>query len=44
MGITVVLASSYMARQKIEDFPFGKKEVRWLLLARGLGGYVGVFG
>jgi hypothetical protein len=44
MGITVVLSSWYMWWRKIEDFPFGKKEVRWLLIARGIFGFFGVFG
>lgn len=44
MGITVVLASLYMWRRKVEDFPFGKKEVRLLLIARGIFGFFGVFG
>ncbi|KIW05156.1 uncharacterized protein PV09_03707 [Verruconis gallopava] len=44
MSITVVLASLYMYYKKIPDFPLGKKEVRPLLVARGLGGFFGVFG
>lgn len=44
MGITVVLSSWYMWWRKVEDFPFGKKEVRWLLVARGVFGFFGVFG
>src|ERR1700761_6454534 len=44
MGITVILASTYMAVQKIRDFPLGAKEVRPLLVARGVGGFFGVFG
>jgi drug/metabolite transporter (DMT)-like permease len=44
MGITVILASTYMAVQKIRDFPLGAKEVRSLLIARGFGGFFGVFG
>src|ERR1700761_2736098 len=44
MGITVILASTYMAVQKIRDFPLGAKEVRPLLIARGFGGFFGVFG
>ncbi|OCK81791.1 hypothetical protein K432DRAFT_325493 [Lepidopterella palustris CBS 459.81] len=44
MSITLVLASSYMWYMKIEHFPFGMPEVRLLLVARGLGGFFGVFG
>jgi drug/metabolite transporter (DMT)-like permease len=44
MAITVVLASLYMYYKKIPDFPFGVREVRPLLVARGLGGFFGVFG
>jgi hypothetical protein len=28
----------------VPDFPLGKKEVRWLLVLRGLGGFVGIYG
>jgi hypothetical protein len=44
MGITIVFASCYMWYRKIEHFPLGMKEVRPLLVARGLGGFFGVFG
>jgi hypothetical protein len=44
MGITAVLSTWYMWWRKTEDFPFGKKEVRWLLVARGFFGFFGVFG
>ena len=44
MGITFVLASGYMWWKKTPHFPFGMKEVRWLLVCRGLGGFGGVFG
>ena len=44
MGITALLATLYMWYKKTEDFPLGKKEVRWLLVARGLAGFFGVFG
>jgi len=44
MGISVVCASLYMWRSKTEHFPFGMKEVRLLLVARGLTGFFGVFG
>jgi len=44
MGITFFLASAYMWYYSTPHFPFGAKEVRWLLVARGLGGFWGVFG
>ena len=44
MGITVILASLYMWHKSIPDFPLGAREVRPLLVARGLGGFFGVFG
>ena len=44
MGITVICASIYMWRSKTEHFPFGMKDVRPLLVARGLSGFFGVFG
>ena len=44
MGITVVCASVYMWYKKTEYFPFGMREVRPLLVARGLFGFFGVFG
>jgi hypothetical protein len=44
MSITVILASLYMWRKKIDGFPWGAREVRVLLLARGFGGFFGVFG
>lgn len=44
MSITLVLASVYMYLKKTPHFPFGMPEVRWLLVARGVGGFFGVFG
>lgn len=44
MGITVIFASAYMYWKKIPDFPFGARGIRPLLVARGLGGFFGVFG
>jgi drug/metabolite transporter (DMT)-like permease len=44
MGITTVMAASYMAYKKIDGFPLGPKEVRPLLLLRGFSGFFGVFG
>ncbi|CAI6338181.1 unnamed protein product [Periconia digitata] len=44
MSITVMCSTFYMWRTKTEHFPFGMKEVRPLLIARGLTGFFGVFG
>ncbi|KAG9623200.1 hypothetical protein KCV04_g12982, partial [Aureobasidium melanogenum] len=44
MSITVLLSSLYMWYAKTPYFPLGHREVRWLLVARGLGGFWGVFG
>ncbi|KAJ9642442.1 hypothetical protein H2199_004823 [Coniosporium tulheliwenetii] len=44
MSITCVLATLYMWRKKTPDFPLGKREVRPLLVARGVGGFFGVLG
>ncbi|KAL9082738.1 MAG: hypothetical protein Q9159_006198 [Coniocarpon cinnabarinum] len=44
MTITTTLATAYMWWTKIAHFPFGMPEVRWLLVARGIGGFFGVFG
>ncbi|KAH6875299.1 hypothetical protein BKA58DRAFT_467113 [Alternaria rosae] len=44
MSITTACALFYMWYRKIEHFPFGMKEVRSLLVARGLFGFFGVFG
>ncbi|CAO2658426.1 Nn.00g061490.m01.CDS01 [Neocucurbitaria sp. VM-36] len=44
MGITALCSSAYMWHNKTEHFPFGMREVRSLLVARGLFGFFGVFG
>ncbi|KAF2127430.1 hypothetical protein P153DRAFT_368726 [Dothidotthia symphoricarpi CBS 119687] len=44
MIVTAVCASFYMYHQKIEHFPFGLREIRPLLVARGVSGFFGVFG
>ncbi|KAL9078076.1 MAG: hypothetical protein Q9157_003015 [Trypethelium eluteriae] len=44
MFITLILSSSYMWCMKTPYFPLGMKEVRWLLVLRGIGGFFGVFG
>ncbi len=42
--ITFVLSCLYCWSTKMPDFPLGKPEIRWLLVLRGIGGTVGVFG
>lgn len=44
MFITAAIGMSYMWYTSVEHFPIGAPEVRWLLVARGLGGFVGVYG
>ncbi|KAL8927781.1 MAG: hypothetical protein Q9208_002197 [Pyrenodesmia sp. 3 TL-2023] len=44
MGITLLLSSVYMWWAQVDQFPFGPKEVRSLLLARGFGGFFGLLG
>jgi drug/metabolite transporter (DMT)-like permease len=44
MGITAVIATLYMWRTKMPDFPFGAKGVRLLLCIRGFAGFFGVYG
>jgi hypothetical protein len=44
MGITMVLCCSYMWYTKVPYFPLGMREVRWLLVVRGLTGFFGIFG
>ncbi|MCJ1475328.1 hypothetical protein MMC13_003990 [Lambiella insularis] len=44
MSITAALCYIYLWWTRIEHAPFGKREVRWLLVARGLTGFFGVYG
>lgn len=44
MSITLIGCLAWMWWNSVEHAPFGKKEVRWLLIARGFGGLVGVYG
>ncbi|CAF9942293.1 MAG: hypothetical protein ALECFALPRED_009646 [Alectoria fallacina] len=41
---TLVLSSIYQWWAKVEEAPFGSREVRGLLVARGVGGFFGVYG
>ena len=43
-SVTAVLSLLYLWWAKVPDAPFGRREVRSLLLARGFGGFFGVFG
>ncbi|KAF4441898.1 hypothetical protein F53441_11858 [Fusarium austroafricanum] len=43
-SITALFCSVYMWWNKTPDFPFGKKEIRWLLWLRGASGFWGIFG
>ncbi|KXH56807.1 integral membrane protein DUF6 [Colletotrichum salicis] len=43
-SVTMVCCCLYMYYMKTPDFPFGKKEIRWLLIARGVSGFFGIFG
>lgn len=43
-SITSVLVYVWMWRMKVENAPFGPRGVRGLLIARGMGGFFGVFG
>jgi len=42
-GLTTICCCIYMWWTKVPDFPLGKKEVRWLLVARGVSGFFGIF-
>ncbi|KZL86923.1 integral membrane protein duf6 [Colletotrichum incanum] len=43
-SVTMVCCCAYMYYMKTPDFPFGKREIRWLLIARGVTGFFGIFG
>lgn len=44
MAITTMFSVAYMYYTKVEHFPFGAREVRGLLIARGLTGFFGIYG
>ncbi|MCJ1389262.1 hypothetical protein MMC18_002118 [Xylographa bjoerkii] len=44
MSITAALCYLYMWWTKVKHAPLGKREVRWLLVVRGLTGFFGVYG
>lgn len=41
---TLILSGIYQWWAKVEDAPFGSRQVRGLLIARGVGGFFGVYG
>ncbi|KAI1393270.1 uncharacterized protein F4822DRAFT_6101 [Hypoxylon trugodes] len=43
MLATAVLGSLYMWYKKVPDFPLGRRDVRGLLVLRGLSGFTGLF-
>lgn len=43
-GLTSLCCLLYMWWMKVSDFPFGSKEIRWLLMVRGFSGFFGIFG
>ncbi len=44
MSLTTVMSCGYMYWKKVPDAPLGAKDVRWLLVVRGLSGFFGIFG
>ncbi|TPX10548.1 uncharacterized protein E0L32_008434 [Thyridium curvatum] len=43
-SMTMIGACVYMYWKNTPHFPFGAREVRWLLVARGITGFFGIFG
>ncbi|KAI0840361.1 hypothetical protein F5Y06DRAFT_238224 [Hypoxylon sp. FL0890] len=43
MLATTILGSLYMWYKKVPDFPFGRRDIRGLLVLRGLAGFTGLF-
>ncbi|KAK6226142.1 integral membrane protein DUF6 [Colletotrichum tabaci] len=43
-SVTMACCCTYMYCMKTPDFPFGQREIRWLLIARGVTGFFGIFG
>jgi hypothetical protein len=44
MFFTGLIGSAYMWYKKVPGFPFGPREVRGLLIIRGMAGSIGLFG
>jgi drug/metabolite transporter (DMT)-like permease len=43
-SLTMVCCVAYMYWKGVKDFPFGAREVRYLLVLRGLAGFFGIYG
>ncbi|KAL6871186.1 hypothetical protein J3F83DRAFT_734520 [Trichoderma novae-zelandiae] len=43
-GLTSLCCFVYMWWRNVPDFPFGKREIRWLLMLRGFSGFFGIYG
>ncbi|GKT49928.1 putative transporter [Colletotrichum spaethianum] len=43
-SVTMICCCAYMYYMKTPDFPFGKRDIRWLLVVRGVTGFFGIFG
>ncbi|KAM0330491.1 hypothetical protein ACHAQA_003435 [Verticillium albo-atrum] len=43
-SVTMLCATAYMYWKRTPDFPFGNPEVLWLLIARGVSGFFGIYG
>jgi len=44
MSLTMIFCCAWMWWKNVPDFPLGKKGIRWLLVARGLTGFFGIYG
>ncbi|RDL38111.1 Uncharacterized protein BP5553_05544 [Venustampulla echinocandica] len=44
MSLTMLFCCAWMWWKKVPDFPFGAKNIRWLLAARGFVGFFGIYG
>jgi hypothetical protein len=42
--LTMVCCTVYMYLKQVPGFPLGSKGIRWLLVARGVSGFFGIFG
>jgi drug/metabolite transporter (DMT)-like permease len=43
-SLTMICCCIYMYTTKVPDFPLGRRDVRWLLVVRGLSGFFGIYG
>jgi hypothetical protein len=44
MSLTLIFCCSWMYWKEVPDFPLGAKGIRWILVARGLTGFFGIYG